>query len=144
MRALTGRPSDHSYTLRVVGSGIKAQSSNPEVRVKVVDPVVNQIIDKLRHINQVSSHLRSSLSGDSIHLFSLLPAHVRPSGSFQPCLCLRMMRLALYRRFFTRNSCDGSLWAAARLLKSATLASPGGRRKARSHLLTPCWHPFPD
>ncbi|CAF99733.1 unnamed protein product, partial [Tetraodon nigroviridis] len=42
-----------SYTLRGLGSGIKAQSSNPEVKVKVVDPVVNQIIDKLRHINQL-------------------------------------------------------------------------------------------
>lgn len=44
----------HSYTLRVVGSGIKAQSSNPEVKVKGADPVVHQIIDKLKHINQVS------------------------------------------------------------------------------------------
>ncbi|XP_003969955.2 glypican-5a isoform X2 [Takifugu rubripes] len=42
-----------SYTLRVVGSGIKAQSTNPEVKVKGVDPVVNQIIDKLKHINQL-------------------------------------------------------------------------------------------
>lgn len=44
----------HSYTLRVVGSGIKAQSTNPEVKVKGADPVINQIIDKLKHINQVS------------------------------------------------------------------------------------------
>ncbi|KAJ0056593.1 hypothetical protein NL108_010523 [Boleophthalmus pectinirostris] len=43
----------HSYTLRVVGSGIKAQSSNPEVKVKEADPVINQIIDKLKHINQL-------------------------------------------------------------------------------------------
>ncbi|XP_075876480.1 glypican-5a [Nelusetta ayraudi] len=42
-----------SYTLRVVGSGVKAQSANPEVKVKGVDPVVNQIIDKLKHINQL-------------------------------------------------------------------------------------------
>ncbi|XP_068178514.1 glypican-5a isoform X2 [Antennarius striatus] len=42
-----------SYTLRVVGNGIKAQSSNPEVKVKGADPVVNQIIDKLKHINQL-------------------------------------------------------------------------------------------
>lgn len=44
----------HSYTLRVVGNGIKAQSANPEVKVKGADPVINQIIDKLKHINQVS------------------------------------------------------------------------------------------
>ncbi|TMS13537.1 glypican-5a [Larimichthys crocea] len=42
-----------SYTLRVVGNGIKAQSINPEVKVKGADPVINQIIDKLKHINQL-------------------------------------------------------------------------------------------
>nr|XP_019935299.1 PREDICTED: glypican-5-like [Paralichthys olivaceus] len=41
------------YTLRVVGNGIKAQSGNPEVKVKDADPVINQIIDKLKHINQL-------------------------------------------------------------------------------------------
>ncbi|XP_006780389.1 glypican-5a [Neolamprologus brichardi] len=42
-----------SYTLRVVGNGIKAQIANPEVKVKGADPVINQIIDKLKHINQL-------------------------------------------------------------------------------------------
>ncbi|KAM4592884.1 glypican-5a [Odontesthes bonariensis] len=42
-----------SYTLRVVGNGIRAQSANPEVKVKEADPVINQIIDKLKHINQL-------------------------------------------------------------------------------------------
>ncbi|NWX10388.1 GPC5 protein, partial [Caloenas nicobarica] len=42
-----------SYTHRVVGSGIKAQSANPEVRVKGTDPVISQIIDKLKHVIQV-------------------------------------------------------------------------------------------
>uniref|UniRef100_A0A8B9HZX0 Glypican 5a n=1 Tax=Astyanax mexicanus TaxID=7994 RepID=A0A8B9HZX0_ASTMX len=42
-----------SYTQQVVGSGIKAQADNPEVRVKEADPVVNKVIDKLKHINQV-------------------------------------------------------------------------------------------
>ncbi|KAK2853906.1 hypothetical protein Q5P01_006567 [Channa striata] len=42
-----------SYTLRVVGNGIKAQSANPEVKVKEEDPVINQMIDKLKHINQL-------------------------------------------------------------------------------------------
>uniref|UniRef100_G3PRN4 Glypican 5a n=1 Tax=Gasterosteus aculeatus aculeatus TaxID=481459 RepID=G3PRN4_GASAC len=42
-----------SYTLRVVGNGIKAQSVNPEVKVKEADPVINQIIDKLKHVNQL-------------------------------------------------------------------------------------------
>lgn len=42
-----------SYTLRVVGNGIKAQSANPEVKVKGADPIINQIIDKLKHVNQL-------------------------------------------------------------------------------------------
>ncbi|RVE74431.1 hypothetical protein OJAV_G00021760 [Oryzias javanicus] len=42
-----------SYTVRVVGSGVRAQSTNPEVKVKGIDPVINQIIDKLRHINKL-------------------------------------------------------------------------------------------
>uniref|UniRef100_A0A8B9HWJ9 Glypican 5a n=1 Tax=Astyanax mexicanus TaxID=7994 RepID=A0A8B9HWJ9_ASTMX len=42
-----------SYTQQVVGSGIKAQADNPEVRVKEADPVVNKVIDKLKHINQL-------------------------------------------------------------------------------------------
>ncbi|XP_053868034.1 glypican-5 isoform X8 [Malaclemys terrapin pileata] len=41
-----------SYTHRVVGNGVKAQSVNPEVKVKGTDPVINQIIDKLKHIIQ--------------------------------------------------------------------------------------------
>lgn len=44
-----------SYTQRVVGNGIKAQSGNPEVKVKGTDPVINQIIDKLKHVIQVSA-----------------------------------------------------------------------------------------
>ncbi|NWS96723.1 GPC5 protein, partial [Mionectes macconnelli] len=42
-----------SYTRRVVGSGIKAQSANPEVKVKGTDPVISRIIDKLKHVIQV-------------------------------------------------------------------------------------------
>ncbi|XP_061851945.1 glypican-5 isoform X2 [Colius striatus] len=42
-----------SYTHRVVGSGIKAQSTNPEVKVKGTDPVISQIIDKLKHVIQL-------------------------------------------------------------------------------------------
>ncbi|XP_049708870.1 glypican-5 [Elephas maximus indicus] len=42
-----------SYTQRVAGNGIKAQSGNPEVKVKGTDPVINQIIDKLKHVIQL-------------------------------------------------------------------------------------------
>ncbi|XP_075279740.1 glypican-5 isoform X2 [Opisthocomus hoazin] len=42
-----------SYTHRVVGSGIKAQTANPEVKVKGTDPVISQIIDKLKHVIQL-------------------------------------------------------------------------------------------
>ncbi|XP_068038544.1 glypican-5 isoform X6 [Anomalospiza imberbis] len=41
-----------SYTHRVVGSGIKAQSANPEVKVKGTDPVISQMTDKLKHVIQ--------------------------------------------------------------------------------------------
>lgn len=44
-----------SYTQRVVGNGIKDQSGNPEIKVKGTDPVINQIIDKLKHVIQVSA-----------------------------------------------------------------------------------------
>lgn len=46
-----------SYAQRVVGNGMKAQSGNPEVRVRGTDPVINQIIDKLKHVIQVSAGL---------------------------------------------------------------------------------------
>uniref|UniRef100_A0A1A8MFV3 Glypican 5 n=5 Tax=Nothobranchius TaxID=28779 RepID=A0A1A8MFV3_9TELE len=42
-----------SYTLRIVRNGVRAQVSNPEVKVKGDDPVINQLIDKLKHINQL-------------------------------------------------------------------------------------------
>ncbi|KAM9192494.1 glypican-5 [Dugong dugon] len=42
-----------SYTQHVVGNGVKAQSGNPEVKVKGTDPVINQIIDKLKHVIQL-------------------------------------------------------------------------------------------
>ncbi|XP_004577691.3 glypican-5 [Ochotona princeps] len=43
----------NSYTQRVVGNGIRAQAGNPEVRVKGTDPVIHQIIDKLKHVIQL-------------------------------------------------------------------------------------------
>ncbi|KAG1938006.1 glypican-5 [Pimephales promelas] len=48
-----GAEVDKGYTLQVVGNGIKAQAENPEVKVKEADPVINQVIDKLKHINQL-------------------------------------------------------------------------------------------
>lgn len=205
-------PSDHSYTLRVVGSGIKAQSTNPEVKVKAVDPVVSQIIDKLKHINQVSSCIFTSLSlsffrvHPSFHMASKnllivnesqmqkhlqaakgpksiithletyliwLPSHIyshlflcfKISEAFlSPSmpLCTFVLRLLsglfmsqddeikdVLWRFFTRIA---AAMAACGLLRSGAAAAshvcpagvPGGRLKARSPLLTSCWHPFPD
>uniref|UniRef100_A0A8K9XX14 Glypican 5a n=1 Tax=Oncorhynchus mykiss TaxID=8022 RepID=A0A8K9XX14_ONCMY len=62
-----------SYTLRVVGNGIKAQTANPEVKVKEGDPVIHQIIDKLKHINQL-------LQGKSIPKFGTLDLIETGSG----------------------------------------------------------------
>ncbi|KAK7166769.1 hypothetical protein R3I93_006517 [Phoxinus phoxinus] len=53
MACWNGAEVDKGYTLRVVGNGIKAQAENPEVKVKEADPVINQVIDKLKHINQL-------------------------------------------------------------------------------------------
>ncbi|KAJ8003361.1 hypothetical protein DPEC_G00147540 [Dallia pectoralis] len=63
-----------SYTLRVVGNGIKAQNVNPEVKVKEADPVINQMIDKLKHINQL-------LQGKSIPKFGSLDQIETGSGN---------------------------------------------------------------
>ncbi|KAJ8252926.1 hypothetical protein GJAV_G00207110 [Gymnothorax javanicus] len=62
-----------SYTRQVVGNGIRAQLSNPEVKVKEADPVINQIIDKLKHINQL-------LQGKSIPQFGTLDRIEAGSG----------------------------------------------------------------
>lgn len=62
-----------SYTLRVVGNGIKAQTANPEVKVKGADPVIHQIIDKLKHINQL-------LQGKSIPKYGTLDQIETGSG----------------------------------------------------------------
>lgn len=137
----------HSYTLRVVGSGIKAQSSNPEVKVKVVDPVVNQIIDKLRHINQVRScpftdlSLSLSLARDSIPLFSqpdCLPARLCGFWLLSDLLMSQGDEISGIQAPF--HSCNGCC-TSAHVCRAGV---PGGRLKARSPLLTLCWHPFPD
>nr|XP_034969500.1 glypican-3-like [Zootoca vivipara] len=41
------------YTPKTVRNGGKAQLSNHEVKVKGPEPVISQIIDKLKHINQL-------------------------------------------------------------------------------------------
>ncbi|XP_015219148.1 glypican-5a isoform X2 [Lepisosteus oculatus] len=65
-----------SYTLRVVGNGIKAQMANPEVKVKGTDPLINQIIDKLKHINQL-------LQGKSIPKYGSLDLIETGSGNHE-------------------------------------------------------------
>uniref|UniRef100_A0AAZ3R0V5 Glypican 5a n=1 Tax=Oncorhynchus tshawytscha TaxID=74940 RepID=A0AAZ3R0V5_ONCTS len=67
-------PAGTDYTLRVVGNGIKAQTANPEVKVKEGDPVIHQIIDKLKHINQL-------LQGKSIPKFGTLDLIETGSGN---------------------------------------------------------------
>lgn len=73
MSCWNGADVGRSYTLRVVGNGIKAQAENPEVKVKEVDPVINQVIDKLKHINQL-------LQGRSIPKFGTLDRIETGSG----------------------------------------------------------------
>ncbi|XP_064166096.1 glypican-5a isoform X2 [Anguilla rostrata] len=63
-----------SYTRQVVGNGVRAQLANPEVKVKEADPVINQIMDKLKHINQL-------LQGKSIPQYGTLDRIEAGSGA---------------------------------------------------------------
>lgn len=51
----------------MVGSGIKAQSANPEVQVKGTDPVISQIIDKLKHVIQVRCFFQWTQCSSNYH-----------------------------------------------------------------------------
>uniref|UniRef100_A0A8C2YD61 Glypican-5-like n=1 Tax=Coturnix japonica TaxID=93934 RepID=A0A8C2YD61_COTJA len=42
-----------SYTSRIVSSGLKAQSNNPELKVRGLDPLISNLIDKLQNFNQL-------------------------------------------------------------------------------------------
>ncbi|XP_068057444.1 glypican-5-like isoform X2 [Anomalospiza imberbis] len=44
-----------SYTSRVVANGLKAQINNPELKVRGLDPLINNLIDKLQHFNQLDA-----------------------------------------------------------------------------------------
>uniref|UniRef100_A0A8C3NRD7 Glypican-5 n=1 Tax=Cyanoderma ruficeps TaxID=181631 RepID=A0A8C3NRD7_9PASS len=44
-----------SYTSRVVSNGLKAQINNPELKVRGLDPLINNLIDKLQHFNQLDA-----------------------------------------------------------------------------------------
>ncbi|KAM8954348.1 glypican-5-like [Pelodytes ibericus] len=47
-----------SYTKDVVSNEIKAQVNNPEVKVRGPNPVISQVIDKLRHFIQMGTEKR--------------------------------------------------------------------------------------
>uniref|UniRef100_A0A669QVB0 Glypican 5 n=1 Tax=Phasianus colchicus TaxID=9054 RepID=A0A669QVB0_PHACC len=44
-----------SYTSRVVSSGLKAQINNPELKVRGLDPLISNLIDKLQNFNQLDA-----------------------------------------------------------------------------------------
>ncbi|XP_054242193.1 glypican-5-like [Indicator indicator] len=44
-----------SYTSRVVSNGLKAQVNNPELKVRGLDPLINNLIDKLQHFNKLDA-----------------------------------------------------------------------------------------
>ncbi|XP_069720973.1 glypican-5-like isoform X3 [Phaenicophaeus curvirostris] len=51
-----------SYTSRVVSNGLKAQINNPELKVRGLDPLISNLIDKLQHFNQlVTEKVKSKL-----------------------------------------------------------------------------------
>jgi len=47
-----------SYTSRVVANGLKAQINNPELKVRGLDPLISNLIEKLQHFNRVSNFSR--------------------------------------------------------------------------------------
>ncbi|XP_064021463.1 glypican-5-like isoform X5 [Pogoniulus pusillus] len=44
-----------SYTSRVVSNGLKAQVNNPELKVRGLDPLISNLIDKLQHFNKLDA-----------------------------------------------------------------------------------------
>ncbi|XP_027581066.1 glypican-5-like isoform X2 [Pipra filicauda] len=44
-----------SYTSRVVSNGLKAQINNPELKVRGLDPLISNLIDKLQHFNHLDA-----------------------------------------------------------------------------------------
>ncbi|TRZ06537.1 hypothetical protein HGM15179_020568, partial [Zosterops borbonicus] len=40
------------YSPQITRNGAKAQDDNHEMKMKGLEPVISQIIDKLKHINQ--------------------------------------------------------------------------------------------
>ncbi|KAM7321188.1 hypothetical protein ACRRTK_019280 [Alexandromys fortis] len=67
-----------SYAQRVVGNGMKAQSGNPEVRVRGTDPVINQIVDKLKHVIQSIATSVSLVNEQQMSLLDEMSLLVNP------------------------------------------------------------------
>nr|XP_009930639.1 PREDICTED: glypican-5-like [Opisthocomus hoazin] len=44
-----------SYTSRVVANGLKAQINNPELKVRGLDPLISNLIEKLQHFNRLDA-----------------------------------------------------------------------------------------
>uniref|UniRef100_A0A8C1JT96 Glypican 5a n=1 Tax=Cyprinus carpio TaxID=7962 RepID=A0A8C1JT96_CYPCA len=103
-----------SYTLRVVGNGIKAQAENPEVKVKEADPVISQVIDKLKHINQL-------LQGKSIPKLGTLDQIETGSGDGYSGDC------------DDEDGCWGSGNGAAERRRIETMLTPGNTNNHRYH-----------
>ncbi|XP_028929772.1 glypican-5-like isoform X2 [Ornithorhynchus anatinus] len=51
-----------SYTSRVVSNGLKAQINNPEMKVKGLDPLINNLIDRLQRFNQLDTEKKKMKS----------------------------------------------------------------------------------
>ncbi|XP_056114639.1 glypican-5a [Rhinichthys klamathensis goyatoka] len=109
-----GAEVDKGYTLRVVGNGIKAQAENPEVKVKEADPVINQVIDKLKHINQL-------LQGKSIPKLGTLDQIETGSGDGYSGDC------------DDEDGCWGSGNGAAERRRIVTILTPENTNNHRYH-----------
>lgn len=84
----------YRYSPQTTRNGAKAQAGNHEVKIKGPEPVISQIIDKLKHINQVCSRGASrGVSGVGGFQISLASLALSLGSDRQSCVCLHLQQL---------------------------------------------------
>lgn len=99
----------YRYSPQITRNGAKAQAGNHEVKMKGPEPVISQIIDKLKHINQVCCRRASR--------------GVSRVGGFQISLASPSLSLGSDRQSQESPSALGAL--CAELVPSCPCTAPG-------------------
>lgn len=99
----------HRYSPPITRNGAKAQPGNHEVKMKGPEPVISQIIDKLKHINQVCCR-RASRDGSRV-------------GGFQISLASPTLSLGSARQ-------PGASPSSAAVCRASATSAPHGTRLA--------------